>query len=138
MSVCRRGSCFATSSVPAVPTGKPFHAPKPAAPFCPVTSAAAPHSGLAAVPNSLVLRLNPPNKLATGPMFDPSSPDALVLNNVQWQEGKGKLPSGQPVVSLLLNTDSLIVCTSGVQLHGGFSFSGKVGKIDGLLVKNEY
>jgi hypothetical protein len=34
-------------------------------------------------------------------LFDPAAPGAIVVNAGQWQEGKGKLGGGRPVVPVV-------------------------------------
>jgi DNA repair and recombination protein RAD54B len=40
---------------------------------------------------------------APAPLFDPRAPEAVVLNQEQWAEGAGKLPSGRPVVPVVVD-----------------------------------
>lgn len=45
----------------------------------------------------------PSTPAAPPPLFDPRGPDAVVLNLAQWAEGAGKLPSGRPVVPVVVD-----------------------------------
>lgn len=40
---------------------------------------------------------------AAAPMLDPSHPDAVLVNGAQWAGGEGRLPSGRPVVPVVVD-----------------------------------
>lgn len=40
---------------------------------------------------------------AAAPLFDPYAPDAVLLNGAQWDEGRGRLPNGAPVVPIVVD-----------------------------------
>lgn len=115
---CRRGTCFAELaklSAPVRTTSTTSNAAQqPAAAFKPLKRPAGLlHAGSgkqtsASEAAGTAAAAGPASRAAGGGghggLFDPTAPGAVVVNAAQWQDGKGVLPKGWPVVPVVSST----------------------------------